>query len=86
MSCGKSAERTIDCAEVVGTNQNVSVTWSGATGSTVDLYLNRAKVGQEPNDGLYTASRPLPGLAKYTYHVCQLGSLTMCSNEATVSF
>jgi PKD repeat protein len=66
--------------------QHVTVTWSGATGSTVDLYLNRGLQGQEPNDGLYTASRPLPGLSKYTYNVCQRGSVTLCSNEATKTF
>jgi hypothetical protein len=52
----------------------------------VDLYLNRGLQGQEPNDGLYTASRPLPGLSKYTYNVCQRGSVTLCSNEATKTF
>jgi PKD repeat protein len=72
--------------QVSGGQQQVTVTWSGATGSTVDLYLNRGLQGQEANDGLYTASRPLPGMRKYTYNVCQRGSVTLCSNEATKLF
>jgi PKD repeat protein len=72
--------------QVSGGQQQVTVTWSGATGSTVDLYLNRGLQGQEANDGLYTASRPLPGLKKYTYNVCLRGSVTLCSNEATKIF
>jgi PKD repeat protein len=68
------------------TQQTLTLTWSGASGTTVDVYQNRALLKQEPNDGLYTFSRPLPGLSKYTFSVCQVGSTTMCSNEATVTF
>ena len=68
------------------TQKNLTVTWSGASGTTVNLYQNRALLGQEPNDGEYTGSRALPGLSTYTFYVCQLGSTTLCSNEATVSF
>ena len=72
--------------QATATEKNLSVTWSGASGTTVNLYQNRALLGQEPNDGQYTGSRALPGLSTYTFYVCQLGSLTLCSNEATVSF
>jgi len=68
------------------TKQYVTVKWSGATGTYVDLYRFRNFLKQEPNDGLYTASRPLPGLTKYTFYVCQVGSTTLCSNEATILF
>lgn len=68
------------------TKQYVTVKWSGATGTTVDLYRFRNFLKQEPNDGLYTASRLLPGLTKYTFYVCKLGSTTLCSNEATILF
>ena len=54
-------------------------------GSTVDLYQNRRLPKQEPIDGLYTGFRPLPALSKYTLSVCELGSTTICSNEASVS-
>ena len=68
------------------TKQYVTVKWSGARGSAVNLYRFRNFLKQEPNDGLYTASRALPGLSKYTYYVCELGSTTLCSNEATILF
>jgi hypothetical protein len=63
----------------------VTVKWSGAKGTTVDLYQFRNRLEQEPNDGLYTASRLLPESTKYTFYVCQLGSTTLCSNEATIN-
>jgi PKD repeat protein len=71
---------------VDATKQYVTVRWSGARGSTVDLYRNRNLLNQEPNDGLYTASRALPGLSKYIFSVCEVGSTTLCSNEASVTF
>jgi PKD repeat protein len=71
---------------VDATKQYVTVRWSGARGTTVDLYRFRNLLKQEPNDGLYTASRLLPGLTKYTFYVCELGSTTLCSNEATILF
>jgi PKD repeat protein len=73
---------------VDATRQYVTVTWSGANGSIVELYRNRVPslTLQEPNDGIYTYSRTLPGLSKYTFWICELGSTTMCSNEASVTF
>jgi PKD repeat protein len=71
---------------VDATKQYVTVRWSGARGTTVDLYRFRSLLKQEPNDGLYTASRPRPGLSRYTFYVCELGSTTRCSNEATILF
>ena len=71
---------------VDATKQYVTVRWSGVAGTTVDLYRFRKLLKQEPNDGLYTASRLLPGLTKYTFYVCTLGSTTLCSNEATILF
>jgi PKD repeat protein len=71
---------------VDATKQYVTVRWSGARGTAVNLYRNRVFIGQEANDGLYNYSRALPGLSKYTFSVCELGSTTLCSNEATVTF
>ena len=83
-----SAIRLTATGRVDATKQYVTVTWSGANGSIVELYRNRVPslTLQEPNDGLYTYSRPLPGLSKYTFWICELGSTTMCSNEANVVF
>lgn len=71
---------------VDATKQYVTVQWSGARGTTVDLYRFGTLLKQEPNDGLYTESRARPGLSKYTFYVCELGSTTLCSNQATVTF
>ena len=81
-----SAIKLTVTGRVDATKQYVTVKWSGARGSTVDLYRNRKFLNHEPNDGLYTASRLLPGLSKYTFSVCELGSTTICSNEASVTF
>ena len=81
-----SAVKLTVTGRVDATKQYVTVKWSGARGSTVDLYRNRKFLNHEPNDGLYTASRLLPGLSKYTFSVCELGSTTICSNEASVTF
>jgi PKD repeat protein len=71
---------------VDATKQYVTVRWSGARGTAVDFYRFKQFLKQEPNDGLYTASRALPGLPRYTFYVCELGSTTLCSNDATLLF
>jgi PKD repeat protein len=81
-----SAIRLTVTGRVDATKQYVTVKWSGARGTTVDLYRNRKFLKQEANDGLYTASRLLPGLSKYIFSVCELGSTTLCSNESTITF
>jgi hypothetical protein len=60
----------------------VTVTWNGATGTTVDLYLNRALVGQELNDRL--VATPWPDQV----HEQRVSAwdVTLCSNEATKTF
>jgi PKD repeat protein len=70
---------------VDATKQYMALTWSGATGATVDVYRNGVFLRSETNDGRYTNSRNLPGSSQYTYKVCQAGT-TICSNEATVTF
>jgi PKD repeat protein len=71
---------------VDATKQYLTVKWSGARGTTVDLYRFKQFLKQEPNDGLYTATRLLPGLSRWTFYVCELGSTTLCSNEAAITF
>jgi hypothetical protein len=67
------------------TKQYMTLSWTGAAGSNVDVYRNGAFLTATVNDGHYTNSRSLPGSPSYTYKVCQTGS-TVCSNEATVTF
>ena len=70
---------------VTATAQTVTLNWTGATGTTVDVYRGGTLLRQEPNDGEYTNSRPLPGVSQVKFKICQAGT-TVCSNEASVVF
>lgn len=60
----------------------VTLNWSGATTATVDIYRNGVHTGTVANSG--SRSTPTnPGT--YTYHVCEAGSTTVCSNNVTVT-
>ena len=63
----------------------MDLSWSGATGSSVDIYRNGMVVATTGNDGFYTDSPGGRGDATYTYQVCEAGTQT-CSNNATVNF
>src|SRR5687768_3228930 len=62
----------------------VDLSWSGATGATVDIQRNGAVVATTPNDGAHTdVLGKVSGT--FTYRVCNTGTTT-CSTTATVSF
>jgi len=65
--------------------QTVDLSWSGATGSNVDIYRNGVLIATTPNDGFYTDSIGARGHGNYTYQVCEAGTQT-CSNQVTVTF
>lgn len=65
--------------------QNVDLSWSGANGSSVDVYRDGAKIATTANDGAYTDSLNVKGTASYTYQVCEAGSST-CSVTVSVIF
>lgn len=66
------------------TKQYMTLRWTGATGTTVDVYRNGTRITNTGNDGYYVNSRTFQGAATYTYKVCQAGS-SVCSNEARVT-
>ncbi|MFZ5786780.1 MAG: PKD domain-containing protein, partial [Acidobacteriota bacterium] len=68
----------------VRTKWRVDLTWSGATGTSVDVFKNGAKLTTTPNDGLYTDAKGLTTGGTYRYKVCNAGTTT-CSNEASVT-
>ena len=70
--------------KVRGVN-TVRLSWSGATSSNIDVYRNGIVVATVSNTGAYTDSTGDTGRARYTYKVCEAGTLT-CSNEVTVAF
>jgi extracellular elastinolytic metalloproteinase len=60
------------------------LTWSGASGASVDVFRNNVKVLTTPNDGAETDSPPSKGTT-FSYRVCNVGT-TVCSNTANVTF
>ena len=63
----------------------MDLSWSGATGSNVDIYRNGPILVSVPNTGSYTDSTGQKGHGTFTYRVCEAGTQT-CSNNATVNF
>jgi hypothetical protein len=64
----------------------IDLTWSGASGGTVNVYRNGQLVATTSNDGAYTDSTGQKGGGvTYTYQVCETSG-SACSNTATVNF
>lgn len=63
----------------------VDLAWSGAAGSSVDVFRDGAKVTTTANDGAYTDNTKTSGTGTFTYEVCEAGTST-CSNQVTVTF
>ena len=60
------------------------LTWSGATGTSVNIYRNTVNVATTPNDGTHTdVLGKVSGT--FTYKVCNAGT-TACSANSTVTF
>jgi N-acetylneuraminic acid mutarotase len=70
--------------KVTGIN-TVRLTWSGATSTNIDVYRDAVVIVTTPNDGSYIDSTGDTGRARYTYKVCEAGTMN-CSNEVTVRF
>jgi subtilisin len=65
--------------------QKADLTWSGATGTNVDVFRNGSKIVTTANDGAHTDDINSKGGGSYTYKVCEAGTST-CSNEVLVAF
>jgi PKD repeat protein len=59
--------------------------WSGATGSSVDLYRNGKLINSTANDGRHTTAHRYDGTATWRVKVCQAGSTTACSPERSIT-
>ncbi len=66
------------------TRHLVTHLWSGATGTTVDLYRNGAFALNTPNDGRHTTVRLFKGTATWRVKVCLAGS-SVCSVERSIT-
>ena len=63
----------------------MNLNWSGAIGTTVDIYRNNAFLVNTVNDNAYTDTINGAGHGTFTYQVCNAGTQT-CSNQVTVIF
>jgi subtilisin family serine protease len=61
------------------------LTWSGATGASVDVYRNGSIRATTANDGAHSDALGPKPRGTYKYKVCQTGTTT-CSNESSVKF
>ena len=65
-----------------GGGNTVTLTWSGATTPTVDIYRNGPAVATTANDGNYVEMLPA---GTYQYRVCNAGSTSFCSVPVSVT-
>jgi hypothetical protein len=70
--------------KVRGVN-HVDLSWSGAGGTQVDIYLNGSLLTTTSNSGSFTHNTGDRGGATYSYQVCEAGSST-CSAVVNVDF
>ncbi len=66
--------------------QQVDLTWSGATTSSVAVYRNGSPLWTTANDGSATDPIGIKGGGTWTYQICETDSSPTCSNSATVVF
>lgn len=63
---------------------NIDLSWSGASGATVEIYRDGSLLTTTSNDGAFTDATNNRGGGSYVYEVCESGG--SCSNAVTVSF
>jgi hypothetical protein len=69
----------------VSNRVRVDLAWSGARSTNVDVYRNSTKVTTTANDGFYTDRTNLRSPVTLTYKVCEVGSVTRCSEPTSVT-
>lgn len=65
--------------------QTADLTWTGTTGTNVDVLRDGVKVATTANDGAYTDSTGQKGSGSHAYTVCNAGT-SSCSNTVTVTY
>ena len=64
---------------------HADLTWSGASGTNVEIYRDGQLLTTTANDGAYTDATTFKGGGSLTYQVCETGG-GACSNSATANF
>jgi plastocyanin len=72
-------------AKIIGGIDTSRLTWTGASGSNIDVYRNGNVIATVPNTGSFADSTGVTGRASFTYMVCDAGTNT-CSNIVRVRF
>jgi len=65
-----------------GNGRSITLNWSGAAGTNVDVYINGNFNNTTANDGSITYS--VNKRTTYTFNICEEGSTTSCSNSITL--
>ena len=60
--------------------------WSGASTTNVDVYLDGSVATTTTNDGAYTLSTNQKGGGSHTHKVCEAGSTSACSTTVSTTF
>ena len=63
----------------------IDLTWTGAAGTNVEVFMDGSSLGTTANDGAVTVTTSNKGGATYTFQLCETGG-GACSNIATVVF
>lgn len=65
--------------------QKADLTWSGATGTQVEIHRDGNLIDTIDNNDFYTDNINQRGGGSYTYQVCEVGG-SLCSDTVTVNF
>lgn len=65
---------------------HIDLSWTGASGATVDVRRNGTVIATTDNDGAYTDVTGSKGGGSYSYQVCEAGSTANCSDTQNVVF
>ena len=77
---------SVDAYKRRGGRKTWDYSWSGATTSSVDIYLDGGLYTTTANDGAYTLQSGQKGSGSHTHRVCEAGSTTACSATVSTNF
>ena len=64
----------------------VDLSWSGATSSNVDVYVNGSYGARTRNDGSQSYNLGRGTRGTFTFQICEAGSTTSCSNAVSLRY
>ncbi len=76
---------TVDAYKLKG-RKTADLTWSGASGSLVDIVRDGVVVATTNNDGFETDATRVKGGGSMSWQICEVGSTTACSEVVTYTW